>query len=52
MRGLFRSVLGLFTGGSAMTGRSSSNSPDDSGGSVPGPEDTPHQAAFRVPGMT
>jgi hypothetical protein len=48
MRGLFRSALALFTVGFAMTG---CNRPG-SGVSSQKPIDSPHQANFRVPGMT
>jgi hypothetical protein len=45
MRSLFRSAL-------AMIGCNQSGSPAPEGGSDQGPADAPHQAAFRVPGMS
>ena len=45
---LFRSALALFAMGVAMFGCKRSDSEDTS----QGPIDAPHQAAFRVPGMT
>ena len=48
MRGLFRSALALFTVGFAMIGCHRSGSGDSSRKTI----ESPHQAAFRVPGMT
>jgi predicted small lipoprotein YifL len=51
MRGLFRAAVALFTLGFAVTGcgRSGSSGSSESGKA---PEDMPHHAAFRVPGMS
>ena len=48
MRGLFRSALALFTVGFAMIGCNRPGSGDSSQKTI----DSPHQAAFRIPGMT
>ena len=47
MRGLFRSVLALFTLGATVVGCNRSNSTGSAGN-----DDAPFQATFRVPGMT
>jgi hypothetical protein len=47
MRGLFRSVLALFTLGLSVIGCGRTNSP----GPDEGPDNSAYHAAFRVPGL-